>query len=344
MKVSICFPQYNRIEYLLHSLSIIENQLYQNIEICISDDASTDDTENKISELINHYNFPIIYERFGKNQGYDRNYRRCIEISSGDYAFVLGNDDSLNGNDAISKLVDFLNLNPNADIGFCNMVEEISGNTLIERAKFSKVIGSGPEIALNNYSSFSFVGGLIYKRNTFLEYNTDKYDKSIYTQMYLAVLMIASGCKLFSIKEPLVIKDIVLDEIERGSYRDRLIRNWKDFKAVDGGLPSVINVLINALHDSNSLTQKRIYKIFSRIYFVTYTFWLFDYRKNKAFVNAVGLSFGLLPFKNSNFQKLHLINKIKNLFIYCFSTSIGLLFPVYFFEKMKSKLYKFFKN
>ena len=209
MKVSICFPQYNRIEYLLHSLSIIENQLYQNIEICISDDASTDNTEIEISKIILNYKYPIIYERFEQNHGYDRNYRRCIEISSGDYALVLGNDDSLNGDYAISRLVDFLILNPSADIGFCNMVEEISGNTLIERAKFTCIIGTGPEISLSNYSSFSFVGGLIYKRNTFLKYNTDKYDKSIYAQMYLAVLMIASGCQLFSIKEPLVIKDLV---------------------------------------------------------------------------------------------------------------------------------------
>lgn len=48
MKISICIPQYNRIEYLLKSLRIIEEQTYPNIEISISDDCSSDDTVEKI--------------------------------------------------------------------------------------------------------------------------------------------------------------------------------------------------------------------------------------------------------------------------------------------------------
>ena len=38
MKISICFPQYNRIAYLLKSLNLISKQSYDNIEIIISDD------------------------------------------------------------------------------------------------------------------------------------------------------------------------------------------------------------------------------------------------------------------------------------------------------------------
>jgi glycosyltransferase involved in cell wall biosynthesis len=38
MKISICIPHYNRIEYLLKSLKIIEQQSYKNVEIVISDD------------------------------------------------------------------------------------------------------------------------------------------------------------------------------------------------------------------------------------------------------------------------------------------------------------------
>ena len=52
MKISICIPQYNRINYLLRSLSIIEQQTYEEIEIVISDDFSSDDTEEKIKSLV----------------------------------------------------------------------------------------------------------------------------------------------------------------------------------------------------------------------------------------------------------------------------------------------------
>ena len=344
MKVSICFPQYNRIEYLLTSLSIIENQTYSNIEICISDDASSDNTLKEIKNLTGSYKFPINYHRFSENVGYDRNYRKSIEMANGEYAFVLGNDDSLNGVDTIQNLVFFLQKNNLPEIGFCNMIEEISNNALIERAKMTSVLGNGPEVALNYYSSFSFVGGLIFKKDSFLKYNTSKYDKSIYAQMYLAVLMIASGETLFSIKEPLVIKDLVLNEAVRGSYRDRLIRTWSDFKIVDGGLPSVINVLINAIYDSGFGSQKNYYKIYKRIYQVTYPYWLLDYRENKAFINAVGLSIGLNPSRYINIKKLSFFNRAKIILIFWMSTIIGLLFPVFLFKKVKSKLYKIFKK
>ena len=103
MKISICIPQYNRINYLLRSLAIIERQTYPNIEISISDDCSTDNTVDEIRKLIPKYKFPIVFDKNEQNLGYDRNYRKCIEMASGDYALVIGNDDSLVNDNAIPQ-------------------------------------------------------------------------------------------------------------------------------------------------------------------------------------------------------------------------------------------------
>src|SRR5258708_36491767 len=111
MKISICIPQYNRIEYLLRSLSIIEKQTYSDIEISISDDCSTDDTVERITELAKSYKYPIVFDKNEKNLGNDRNYRKCIEMANGDYAFVIGNDDSIAGEQSIADLVKFLDQN-----------------------------------------------------------------------------------------------------------------------------------------------------------------------------------------------------------------------------------------
>ena len=344
MKISICIPQYNRINYLLRSLDIIAEQSYRDIEIVISDDCSSDDTEEKIKELKKVYRYPIVYSRNEPNQGFDRNYRKCIELASGEYAFVIGNDDSINGADSIQNLVDFLVSNDLPDIGFCNMIEERTGNTLVQRAMQTTVIGKGADIAMKHYSCFSFVGGLIYKKSSFEQYNTDKYDGSIYAQMYLGVLMIASGCRLFSIKEPMVIKDLLLDGKFRNSYRDRIAKSWKEYKVVDGGLPSVMNVLINALADSNSITQNRVKFIFNRMYSVTYPHWILDYKENGALPEAVGLIAGMLPAKNQNFRRLNYLNRSSVFLLYTASSTIALLTPVVVFKKMKSRLYKFFKR
>jgi len=344
MKISICIPQFNRINYLLRSLKIIEMQTYENIEIAISDDCSADDTEARILELIPNYKYPIVFNKNEKNEGYDRNYRKCIEIATGDYALVIGNDDTIYGDKSIAFLVGFLKENNYPDIGFCNLIEERTNNTLVERAFTTTVLGSGPSVAAKYYSCFSFVGGLIYKRSTFLKFNSDKYDSSIYTQIYLGVLMIASGSKLFSIKEPLVLKDLLLDGKFRNSYRDRIARKWKNFKVVDGGLPSVMNVLINGLADAGALNQKRIVYIFERIYSVTYPHWILDYKENGAVPEAVGLIVGMNPARNKNFELLRWYNRfyIYILFIVC--SFAGLITPVFVFKKLKSSLYKYFKR
>jgi glycosyltransferase involved in cell wall biosynthesis len=344
MKISICIPQYNRIQYLLRSLRIIENQTYDNIEIVISDDYSVDDTESEIKKIIPSFKYPIIYNKNEINKGYDYNYRKSIELASGDYCLVIGNDDSLVKPDNIATLAKFLHENQFPDIGFCNMLEERTGNTLVERAYTTAVLGSGAEIALKYYSCFSFVGGLIYKKSSFDKFNTSKFDESIYSQMYLGVMMVTSGCILFSIKEPLVLKDMLLEGKFRNSYRDRIAKKWKDYRIVDGGLPSVINVLINGLKDANELTQKRTFFIFKRMYSITYPHWILDYKSNKALPEAVGLIIGLNPAKNKNLHLLTALNRIRIFLLYYVMSLAGLLTPVFLFNSAKSKLYKLVKR
>ncbi|MFM9840731.1 MAG: glycosyltransferase family 2 protein [Cyclobacteriaceae bacterium] len=344
MKISICIPQYNRINYLLKSLKIIEKQTYPNIEISISDDCSTDETVEEISRLKTIYKYPIVFDKNPQNLGYDRNYRKCIEMACGDYALVIGNDDSIYGENSIQFLVDFLKSNNFPDVGFCNMVEDRTGGTFIKRALATKVLGHGSDIAIKNYSCFSFVGGLVYKREIFLQHNTAKYDGSIFSQMYLGVLLISKGATLFSIHEPIVLKDILIDGVFRKSYRDRIAKSWKDFRVVDGGIPSVINVLISALKDSDNLTQKRIVYIFKRIYTITYPHWILDYKENGALPEAIGLIIGINPLRNANFKLLKFYNRIIIFVLYLMSSIIGLLMPVWIFIKLKQSLYSFFKN
>jgi hypothetical protein len=276
--------------------------------------------------------------------GFDFNLRKSIAMSSGDYAIILGNDDSLHGEHAIQHLVDFLREHSCPDVGFCNMIEERTGNQMIKRAFGSKVIGSGSDVALQYYSCFSFVGGLIFKKSSFSVYNTDAQDGSVFAQIYLAVKMIADGKTLFCIEEPLVIKDLLIDGNFRNSYRDRIAKKWKNFKIVDGGMHSVINVLFAALRDVNKITSEKSFYIFRRIYGITFPHWIMDYRSNKALPEAVGLFMGMFPGKNKNLTYLSWYNKLSLYLIYYISGIIAMLFPVYFFNKWKMKAYAFLKN
>jgi glycosyltransferase involved in cell wall biosynthesis len=343
MKISICIPQYNRIRFLLKNLEIIARQSYPDIEVVISDDCSTDDTEQQIKQLVPVYRYPLIYHRFNENKGYDRNLRKSIELATGQYIIVVGNDDSINDAYDLKDLVSFLQANDLPDIGFANFIEE--GNPArYKRATATVVLGSGTQTALQYYSCFSFVGGIIFRRDQFLAYNTSKYDGSIYSQIYLAVLMVSKGCRLFSVEEPMVLKDIQVESVQRNSYRDTLIRTWKDYKKVDGGLHSVIHVLVSAVEDANVSRQSIVYRIFRKIYSTTLPFWVLDYKSNGAFPNAVAIIHGLYPPFVADYTKLNFFNRIRIFFIYVFMSLGSLLFPVFLFRRLKSAVYNFIKR
>jgi glycosyltransferase involved in cell wall biosynthesis len=344
MKISICIPQYNRIDYLLENLRRLEHQTYMDIEVVISDDCSSDDTAHRIRDLRDSYKYPIVYHRNETNLGYDRNFRKSIELSSGEYAFVLGNDDSLNGEDAIQLLADFLAQHDFPEIGFCNMVEGKTDGELVKRASGNRILGSGSEVALQYYSCFSFVGGLIYNANAFRKFNSSKSDGSIYSQIYLGILMIVGGCRLFCMENALVIKDILLDDKPRGSYKDRLSKKWKDYKVVDGGLPSVIHVVITAFMDSGIALQSLFYRAFRRTYLFTFPYWIMDYRQQDAYPEAWGLFRGMSPSKNKDLVHLTLINRLKIHVLYLLVAAASLLMPIRILKGLYRSFYGYFKK
>ncbi len=344
MKISICIPQYNRIEFLLKSIYKIREQTYKNIEIVISDDASTDNTEIEINKLLTIPDFNIIYHRFNENAGYDRNLRKSLELATGDYCFILGNDDTLNKDNDIQYLVDFLKTNDFPDIGFCNSEDYVNSNERSIRAKVTTVIGTGPEVALKYYSSFSFVAGIIVKKSTFNKYNTSAYDKSIYVQIYLAVMIILNGGRFFTLSYLFIQKDIRIEGSKANSYLDTLPRKWNDYKVLDAGLPSYVNVTLSAFNDSNMLNEKYIHSILFRIYAVTYPFWILNYKENGALVAAFGLIKGLsIKSFNKYYRLLPIGRKVLIALTYYFATIIALLTPVFIFNSLKKILYSIVK-
>jgi hypothetical protein len=162
--------------------------------------------------------------------------------------------------------------------------------------------------------------------------------------MYLGCLMVANGCRLFSIQKPLVIKDMLFKGEFRNSYRDRIAKSWKNFKVVTGGLPSVINVLVSSFNDAEKATQSIIFRIHQRIYSVTYPFWIQDYKSIGALPEAVGLIIGLNPSKLPTYHFLSFLNRIRIWILYVLFSISALLLPSFIFQKLKNKLYKYYKK
>lgn len=329
--ISICIPQYNRIRFLLQSLEDIAKQTFPNIEISISDDCSTDTTEADIKRIAQTYKYPIRYFRQQTNQGYDRNLRYSIEMATSEYVMILGNDDTINPEYDLTALSKFLIEHNFPDIGFTNFYDAPS-KRIQTRAAVTACLGHGPDVAFRYYSCFSFVGGIIFKKSVFLKYNTAEYDSSIFSQIYHSTVIIASGHELFSIADPVVIKDILPEAQDRKTYLDSLARHWKDYKPTNTGLHSVVHVLVSAFIKTGTLSQALMYRIFRKIYGSTFPFWIVDYRRNRALPAAIGIISGMRPHSIGEFSKLSFLNKIRIYCLYTISSIGGLVIPIPAFD------------
>ena len=108
--VTVCIPTYNRRELLSASLQSVLRQSWTDVEIIVSDNASTDDT----AEYIRSIDDPRLrYERLETNIGLFGNLSRALSLGSGRYRVMLPDDDlMLPGN--LEAKVRFLDEHPSA--------------------------------------------------------------------------------------------------------------------------------------------------------------------------------------------------------------------------------------
>ena len=114
--VSIIIPCYNQGEYLEECLKSVFLSTYENIEVIVVNDGSTDDTKYLMDELEQKFTFNAIHQ---ENSGPSKARNTAIKESSGDYILPLDADDKISG-DYIGKAVEVLENQKAVGIVYCN--------------------------------------------------------------------------------------------------------------------------------------------------------------------------------------------------------------------------------
>jgi len=99
-KVTIGIPTYNRVCFLEQALESAMVQSYPNIEIVVSDNASTDSTR----KLLTEYSGKVTVIHQQQNIGMTKNWDVCLCAATGEYFLLLSDDDYLDA-DAIQRLM-----------------------------------------------------------------------------------------------------------------------------------------------------------------------------------------------------------------------------------------------
>jgi len=200
-KVSVIIPTYNRNKLVLDAIDSVLEQTFQDFEIIIVDDGSSDDTQKHI-ERYQQKDKRIKYI-FQENQGVSIARNTGLEASQGQYIAFLDSDDRF----LIDKLERQVStLDNHLDVGL------IYGKILVENT-ITKELGSW---------GYAFSGSLgiaemhqkIYKRHLFFYIGTTlirkeamgsiKFDSRMKTgEDFLFYLLLSKKAKFYGIDEPL---------------------------------------------------------------------------------------------------------------------------------------------
>ncbi|MDD2384959.1 MAG: glycosyltransferase [Sulfurospirillaceae bacterium] len=106
--VSVLIPSYNHESYIKEAVLSVVNQTYNNIELIIVDDGSSDKTTDILRELHKKYNFNLSLQ---ENKGIIPTLKILRQKAKGKYIALLASDDYFHC-EKIEKLVGFLEHNP----------------------------------------------------------------------------------------------------------------------------------------------------------------------------------------------------------------------------------------
>lgn len=141
--VSVVMCTYNGAKYIDEQMESIIHQDYTNLEIIICDDASTDNTWQKLSEWQKRDERIKIY-RNNVNLGYNKNFESAIQKSCGEFIAIADQDDIWMP-DKISSLVNVLEQDEQLMLAHCRSVHMINGTPQFKSRKLHYIFHGSDE-------------------------------------------------------------------------------------------------------------------------------------------------------------------------------------------------------
>ena len=127
--LTIAIPTYNRASSLRENIPYLLDEINgtvktpNSIEVIISDNASSDGTELLCTEFVKSQHY-IRYYRNKTNLGPDRNFMNCVNLATGKYLILLGDDDKFTSG-AIGTILDLIYKHPGTSLILLNSYKKI---------------------------------------------------------------------------------------------------------------------------------------------------------------------------------------------------------------------------
>lgn len=144
--VSVLIPVYNVEKFIESAIQSISNQTYNNIEIIVVDDGSTDDTLLILEKIkLRETRLKLFKNDF--NSGIVKTLNFGISKCKGDYIMRMDGDD-LCDEQKVKKQLDFLIENPTIDLVGCNIYSIDEQNNKLNKIELSQNVSCTNRILL----------------------------------------------------------------------------------------------------------------------------------------------------------------------------------------------------
>lgn len=175
MKLQILIPTYNHANLLRECLRSIKCQfdsLVSDVSVLVADNASDDDTKEVVEEEEKNFPFPLSYTRRPTNVGFARNLFMGMSESSGDWVWLMGDDDFLLPG-ALDAILTMLREGTDLTcsvmaVRYSECEEDLSAFSIphIKHHQFGHI--SPEEFLLNGFSYLNFISQYILRRRSYL--------------------------------------------------------------------------------------------------------------------------------------------------------------------------------
>ena len=147
-KISLLIPAYNQEAWIEACVRSALAQTYPNLEVIVSDNASTDGTERVVRGMLPDPR--LVYSRNTVNVGRVRNYQRLLhELATGEFAMVIDGDDMLTNPGYVAGAARPLIEDPDVVLAFGKILQGETPKTASERN-----VGLGPARIIDGNTFF----------------------------------------------------------------------------------------------------------------------------------------------------------------------------------------------
>lgn len=245
---SVVVLTYNQESLIEETLNSVCNQTYPNIELIISDDASTDNTVAVVKQWIEKFGDRFVKVTINvnkKNSGISGNHSIGLKLSTGEFVKYIGGDDLL-FSDALEKMANFLMKNKNANFCVAKVKEfvDIGGKKITVSESPSKTIMKRLERSQDAETQFRILSlecsipapGTFFRRIVFEKYGypDESYKKFEDWHQWLKFLL--NGERLYILNDTLVwfrkhMKSVSTSAIYTGNTKffEETIRVYKEY-------------------------------------------------------------------------------------------------------------------